>query len=127
MNDDVKAAVERFHEWEFDGLDARDHATLLAHLDGEAARTAAAVAAATVGVGPCDDCGKDAGIRVCTGCWEKSKAAATKPLADRIAELEQEVIKSNHRALELQYLLDDATKRAETAERIDRYNREGLR
>ena len=42
MNDDVKAAVERFHEWEFDGLDARDHATLLAHIDGEPARTAAA-------------------------------------------------------------------------------------
>jgi hypothetical protein len=42
MNDDVKAAIERFHTWEFDGLDARDHATLLAHIDGEPARTAAA-------------------------------------------------------------------------------------
>lgn len=46
MNGDVKAAVERFHEWEFDGLDARDHKALLAHIDGEPARTAAAVAAA---------------------------------------------------------------------------------
>ena len=42
MNDDVKAAVERFHTWEFDGLDARDHAALLAHIDGEPARIAAA-------------------------------------------------------------------------------------
>ena len=42
MNDDVKAAIERFHTWEFDGLDARDHATLLAHIDGEPARIAAA-------------------------------------------------------------------------------------
>lgn len=46
MNDDVKAALARFHEWEFDGLDSRDLATLLAHIDGEPARTAAAVAAA---------------------------------------------------------------------------------
>ena len=48
-------------------------------------------------------------------------------LLDAHAALEREVVKSNHRALELQYLLDDATKRAETAERIDRYNREGFR
>jgi chromosome segregation ATPase len=47
MNDDVKAAIERFHTWEFDGLDARDHATLLAHIDGEPARIAAAVADAS--------------------------------------------------------------------------------
>ena len=42
MNDDVKAAIERFHEWEFDGLDARDHKALLAHIDGEPARLTAA-------------------------------------------------------------------------------------
>ena len=47
-DDDVKAAVERFHTWEFDGLDARDHATLLAHLDGEPARMRAACLAAVM-------------------------------------------------------------------------------
>lgn len=58
MNDDVKAAVEKLTTWlgEDGGLPVLR--VVLAHIDGEAARTAAAV------------------------------AAATQPLADRIAELE---------------------------------------
>ena len=142
MTDDVKAAVERFHTWEFDGLDARDHATLLAHLDGEPARTAAAVAAAREEQR--EACARhireeflaDLDIDADSACLNAPLDAT--PLSDRleelerqvanaVAELEREVVKSNHRALELQYILDDATKRAETAERIIRYETEGLR
>ncbi len=42
MNDETKAAIERFRMWEFDGLDARDHRTVIDWLDGEPARQDAA-------------------------------------------------------------------------------------
>lgn len=93
MTDDVKAAVERFHTWEFDGLDARDHATLLAHLDGEPARTAAAVAAAR------EEIARRVTYLVQYEAWlglspEEGERlvgellGAATPLADRIAELD---------------------------------------
>jgi multidrug efflux pump subunit AcrA (membrane-fusion protein) len=42
VNDDVKAAIERFREWHLYGSGAADHRTVIDWLDGEPARLAAA-------------------------------------------------------------------------------------
>jgi chromosome segregation ATPase len=78
MSDDVKAAVEWLQKivtttaHGVTVLDLEQGEALLKHIDSFDAR----LAAAREEVGKCDDCGKDAGIRVCTGCGEKAKSAA---------------------------------------------------
>ena len=100
MTDDVKAAWERAldRHWRFchaECSECEDFETVDAHLDGEAARTAAAVAAAREEQREAcaQNFPKSAGESLADP-WAAELVRATpltaKPLADRIAELEAE-------------------------------------